>query len=127
MEPLTLVEGVYTAYATGDLEAMLAISSPSIVLTQDYALPWGGRFEGHQGVADFFLGLVGAIDSQVTPEALFAAGSTVIQYGRTRGTVRESGTTFDIPECHVFTIEDGEIASVDFYIDSSAMLDALQR
>jgi uncharacterized protein len=127
LDPTDLVRAAYEAFAAGDLDAMLAISTQDIVLTQDVALPWGGRFEGHKGVSDFFLGLVGTIDSQVAPEAIFAAGPTVIQYGRSRGTVRDDGASFDIPECHVFRIEDDKIASVDFYIDSVAMLDILNR
>jgi hypothetical protein len=55
----------------------------------------------------------------------FAAGSRVVQFGRTRGTVRGTGVAFDLPECHVFEIRDGTIAAVDFYIDSDAMLDVL--
>jgi ketosteroid isomerase-like protein len=127
MEPTEVVHRAYEAFAAGDLEAMLEISAPGVVLTQDDALPWGGRYVGGEGVADFFLRLVGTIDSQVIPETIFAAGQTVIQHGRTRGTVRETGAAFDIPECHVFRIEDGKIAGVDFYIDSDAMLEALGR
>jgi ketosteroid isomerase-like protein len=106
---------------------MLEVCAPEVVLTQHDALPWGGRYVGRDGIAEFALKLVGTIDSKVTPEALFAAGQTVIQYGRTRGTVRETGAAFDVPECHVFTIEDGKIARMEFYIDSDAMLEALNR
>lgn len=44
-------------------------------------------------------GLIGAdcvITQYVTTEAVFAAGE-VIQRGRTRGTVRATGVTFDVP------------------------------
>lgn len=125
MRPTELVHAAYRAFADGDLDAMTAITAPDVVISQDPALPWGGRFVGPEGMADFFSRLMGAIESEVTPEALFAAGSRVVQYGRTRGTVRGTGVAFDIPECHVFDIRGDTIAAVEFYIDSDAMLAAL--
>lgn len=38
------------------------------------------------------------IDSAVTIEAIFEAEGIVFQFGRTRGTVRATGATFDVPE-----------------------------
>jgi ketosteroid isomerase-like protein len=56
---------------------------------------------------------------------MFEAGDQVVQYGRTAGTARASGRTFDIPECHVWTITDGLVSEVSYYIDTAAMLEAL--
>ena len=84
-----------------------------------------GRHVGANGIADFALALVGAIDSTVTPAALFQAGHHVIQFGRTAGTVRSSGASFDIAECHVWTVAEGRVSEVAFFIDTAAMLTAL--
>jgi ketosteroid isomerase-like protein len=89
------------------------------------ALPWGSRHVGRDGVIAFVTTLVSAADSAVTVEALFQAGDTVVQYGRTRGTCRASGASFDVPECHVWTIRDGLIVEVAFFIDTALMLAAL--
>ena len=61
----------------------------------------------------------------VAVAAMFRAGHEVVQYGRTRGTVRATGAAFDIPECHVWTVRGGQVREIRFYIDSSAMTDAL--
>jgi ketosteroid isomerase-like protein len=127
MRTIDIVHRVYEAFAARDLDAVLAVSSHDVVLQQHDALPWGGRYVGRDGVAEFFVKLVGTIDSRVTPEEIFAAGNRVVQYGRTQGRVRTSGVEFDIPECHVFTIDDDKITSVDFYIDSETMLEVLGR
>ncbi len=124
--PLEVVRAAYAALAAKDLDGLLALCHPDAVLTQDPALPWGGRHVGRDGITAFAIALVTAIDSAVTPFAMFQAGDHVVQYGRTAGTARASGATFDIPECHVWTVRDGRVAEMAFFIDSAAMLHALQ-
>ena len=51
----------------------------------------------------------------------------VVQTGRTRGTVRANGASFDIPEVHVWELRDGKVVRYQVYIDTPAMLDALRR
>jgi ketosteroid isomerase-like protein len=126
MTPLEIVTAAYAAMAAKDLEAVIALCHPDVVLTQDSALPWGGRHVGADGFAEFALALVGAIDSLVTPLALYEAGDRVVQYGRTAGTARASGKAFDIPECHIWTVTEGRVSEVAFFIDSAAMLAALE-
>jgi ketosteroid isomerase-like protein len=122
---LSVIRQVYAAFEAQDLEALLALSAPDIVITQDPALPWGGRHVGHEGVTNFALALVGASDSAVTSDSIFEADGQVIQCGRTRGTVRASGKRFDVPEVHVWTLRDGLVVEAHFAIDTAAMLVAL--
>jgi ketosteroid isomerase-like protein len=122
---IEVVQAVYAAMAERDLGGIFEQLDPSFVVTQDPRLPWGGRFEGHDGFATFGLTLAGTIDSQVAIEALFEADGEVIQVGRTRGTVRASGAAFDIPEVHRWTIRDGKAVAAHFAIDTPAMLAVL--
>jgi ketosteroid isomerase-like protein len=119
------VRRIYDAFARGDLEAVMNECAADAVITQDPALPWGGRFVGRDGIAEFASKLIGSIDSKVETEQLFQAGDHVVQQGRTKGTVRHNGAAYDIPECHVWTLRDGVVVSAEFYIDSPAMLAAL--
>jgi hypothetical protein len=121
------VRRIYDAFARGDLEAVMNECAADAVITQDPALPWGGRFVGRDGIAEFASKLVGSIDSKVETEQLFQAGDHVVQQGRTKGTVRHNGAAYDIPECHVWTLRDGVVVSAEFYIDSPAMLAALEQ
>lgn len=123
---ISTVERIYEAFARADLDAVMQECGSDIVVTQDPALPWGGRYVGRDGVAEFALRLVSAIDSKVVAETMFEAGDRVVQHGRTRGTARESGAEFDIPECHLWTVVDGVVTEAAFYIDSAAMLAALR-
>ncbi|WP_421118276.1 nuclear transport factor 2 family protein [Aquihabitans daechungensis] len=123
--PIAVVREIYEAFATKDIEAILALMHPDIVVEQDPALPWGGRHVGHEGLGTFMLALVGSIDSAVTIEGMFQAGDSVVQHGRTAGTVRATGVAFDIPECHVWRVVDGLAVEARYFIDSEAMLERL--
>jgi uncharacterized protein len=89
-------------------------------------VPWGGEYEGHDGAFTFLLKLVEHIESQVTTDAMFAAGDHVVQAGRTRGRVLANGATFDVPEVHVWELRDGKVVRFQVYIDTPAMLEALR-
>src|SRR5687768_4570162 len=98
MTDIEIVRAVYEALVARDTERLFELLDPACVITQDHALPWGGRHVGHAGFTAFGLALSGAIDSAVTTDALYTADNEVIQFGRTRGTTRATGQTFDLPE-----------------------------
>lgn len=125
MSPLDVVQSIYAAMAARDTEQLFQLVDPDCVITQDPALPWGGRHVGHDGLAEFALTLTGTIDSAVTTEAMFEADDEVIQVGRTRGTVRANGVAFDVPEVHRWTVVDGKAVAAHFAIDTAAMRRAL--
>jgi ketosteroid isomerase-like protein len=125
MSDVEVVDALYTAMAARDFDRLFALVDPEIVITQDERLPWGGRFEGHDGLAAFAMALTGAIDSQVEIGALYATDTEVIQYGRTRGTVRANDARFDVAEVHRWEIRDGRAVVAHFAIDTEAMLAAL--
>jgi ketosteroid isomerase-like protein len=123
---IEVVQAVYVALAARDLDRLFELIDPTCVITQDPRLPWGGRHVGHDGFAAFGIALSGAIDSAVTTDAMFMADDEVIQCGRTRGTVRANGATFDIPEVHRWKVRDGKAVEAHFAIDTTAMLEALK-
>jgi ketosteroid isomerase-like protein len=122
---IEIIQELYEAFATEGLDRVLELCDPDCVVTQDDALPWGGRHQGLDGVATFGALLGGTVHSVVTHNELFEAGNRVIQYGRSRGTVLSSGATFDSPEVHVWTLRDGKVTAAEFYVDTPAMLRAL--
>ena len=125
MTDIEVVQAVYVAMAAKDFGALFELLDPEIVVTQDPRLPWGGRFEGHDGFATFGLALTGAISSAVTIEAIFEADGDVIQMGHTKGTVVATGAPFDIAEVHRWTLRDGRAVRAHFSIDTPGMLAVL--
>jgi uncharacterized protein len=122
---IEIIEQIYQAFAQQDLDTLLALVDPGCVVTQDASLPWGGRHVGHDGVATFAVTLVSTIDSVVTIESLFEADGQVIQFGRTKGTVRQNRNAFDVPEVHTWTLRGRKAVAAHFAIDTPAMLAAL--
>jgi uncharacterized protein len=120
-----VVEQIYAAMAATDVARLFELLDPAIIITQDDRLPWGGRFEGHDGFASFGLALRGTIQSAVTTHAIFAADGDVIQVGRTIGSVVATGAPFDIPEVHRWTIRDGRAVAAHFSIDTPKMCEVL--
>ena len=120
-----LVRRIYADFADGRIDEVMGLAHPDIVITQDPALPYGGRFVGTDGV-DRVRHQAGRHDRVDGGDRhVFAAGDRVVQHGRTRGTVRANGAPFDIPECHIWTVRDGQVLAADFFIDSAAMLAAI--
>lgn len=127
MSNIEIIRELYRAFEAEGLDRIMELCDPNCVVTQDSALPWGGRYEGLDGVATFGIALGGAIDSVVTANAMFEAGDRVIQCGSSRGTVLATGAEFDMPEVHVWTLRDGKVTAAEFYIDTHAMLDVLSH
>ncbi len=125
MTDIEVVEAIYAAMHARDIDRLIELIDPTVVITQDSRLPWGGRFEGLEGFAQFAAALTGTISSAVTHEMIFTADGDVIQVGHTRGTVNESGKPFDIAEVHRWTIQDGKAVRAHFSIDTPGMLAAL--
>jgi ketosteroid isomerase-like protein len=125
MSDVEVVEAIYAAMAARDYDRLFQLVDESVVLTQDERLPWGGRFEGHDGVVLFAAALTGAIESNVDIAAIYEADGDVIQFGRTEGTVIATGKEFSIAEMHRWTIEDGKAVRAHFAIDTPGMLEVL--
>jgi ketosteroid isomerase-like protein len=120
-----VVQRAYEAFARRELRTILGLFSEDVEILQASEIPWGGRYEGHAGAAAFFGTLIGAITSAVTFERFIDAGDQVIAIGRTRGTVNATGAAFDVPVAHVWTVHEGLITRVEYYIDDPTMLRAL--
>jgi ketosteroid isomerase-like protein len=86
MRNLEVVRGIYRAMAQGDVSAMFERFAPDCVVAQDPRLPWGGRWQGHDGLVEFALPLVGLIDSQVHTDAIYESDDEhVVEFGHTVG------------------------------------------
>lgn len=124
---VAIVRAIYDASARGDMDAALAHCADDVTVVEDEALPWGGRYRGRSGLREFMERLQREIAPELEPEAIFRSGHHVVQYGRNRGTVRTTGASLDIAECHVWTFDGDRVVEVRFFADSPATLAALGR
>jgi hypothetical protein len=113
---VAVVRDVYAAFERNDAPAIFALFHPEGVITQSIRLPWGGRYDGHAGLAEFLGKLTGAIASRVTTERFIDDED---------GHVVATGRRFEVPETHVWTVANGLVTKFESYIDTGAMRLAL--
>jgi len=70
MSDIELVREVYTAMAARDVGRRFELIDPTFVVTQDPALPWGGRHVGHNVAFDIPVAAHFPIDTAAMLEAL---------------------------------------------------------
>jgi uncharacterized protein len=122
---VALIEGLYDAFRRRDLPAIFTVFAPDVEIHQSSEVPWGGEYKGHEEAAVFFMKLTQSITSAVTSDGFIDAGDHVVALGRTRGTVNANGAAFDVRVAHVWTVKDGKVTRVEYYIDDPVMLAAL--
>lgn len=121
----SLIESLYAAFARRDLDYILSLVSSQILIEQSSALPWGGQYTGHDGLKKFFTTLLQHVESNVEIERMIDATESVVVLGRTRGTVRVTGKSFDVPVAHVWRVQHGKLTHFYPHIDNALMLEAL--
>jgi ketosteroid isomerase-like protein len=125
-ENIRTVKDVYEAFSRGDVPAIFGHFHPEAEVYQSPRLPWGGEFRGHEELGVFLSKLTGAVESRVeTGWFIDDEDGHVVQIGHTRGTVRETGARFEIPETHVWTVEDGKVMRFESYVDTATMRETL--
>ncbi|HEX8264061.1 MAG TPA: nuclear transport factor 2 family protein [Pyrinomonadaceae bacterium] len=117
---------VRSVYQSKDINEIVAAFTPAFEIRQTESLPWGGHYRGLAGAQQFFTKLRGNVDSAVEIEEIFAVENKVVVKGRTRGTVLQNDKKFDVSIVHIWTLRKGKLAKFEPFIDTPAMLAALQ-
>ncbi|WDV51558.1 nuclear transport factor 2 family protein [Streptomyces coeruleorubidus] len=100
--------------------------APDVELHQADALPYGGTWHGHEGMARFFrkMGEVWETFDMVEQEFL-ATGEVAVVLTQVRARARATGRELGFPILQTITVKDGQITEVrPFYWDTLAIADA---
>ena len=119
-QSVEFVEGVYNAFARGDVPAVLGAFTDDIEWFEAEGMPYGGLHRGGEAVAQNVFGPI-AEDVEgfaVTPEEVIGSGGTVAAVVRYTGTGKATGTALDVPAVHVWDIRDGKLARFRQFIDT---------
>jgi ketosteroid isomerase-like protein len=122
---IDMVSQAYDAYTRGAAAEVFQLLDPEIEIIQTTDLPWGGHYRGLMEAITFFGKLREHVEALPQPETLFEAGNDVVAVGRLRGRARSSGAAIDLPIVHIWTFRDGRIIRFSAFIDTPAMLAAL--
>ena len=127
---VSLVQGLYEAFARGDVLAILAAMDPDIVwdIPQAPGYPLGGIHRGPQGIASEFFSNIPSyyLEFAALPQHVVDDGDRVIVLGEYRGKGKASGTAFQVPAAHVYTFRDGRWIRFQEYTDTGTIAAALK-
>ena len=122
-DPITVVRGLYEAFARGDLDVAPEQLSPDVELV-DLDLPEGGAFHGPAGVKRFIENWRDSFtDLQLEIERIEPVGGRVVVLLHQRGT-SASGVPVELRDGHVWTVEDGVVTRIELYLTHEAALAA---
>jgi ketosteroid isomerase-like protein len=122
---LDVVRGVYDAFDSRDLEAVLSHVDDDVEVLATEGLPWSGRYYGRDGFADFISAVEDHVRITIETDELIASGESVAQIGRIVGEVHQNGTHFHNREIHIWGLRAGKIVSFQNYVDTQAQRAAL--
>ncbi len=125
-----LVQGLYEAFARGDLPAILEAMDPDIVwnVPQAPGYPLGGIRRGPQSIASEFFGVIPTYYQELaaTADHIVDDGDQVIVLGEYRGSGKASGTAFQVPVITVYGFRDGKWIRFQEYADTGTIAAALK-
>jgi ketosteroid isomerase-like protein len=118
---IEFVQGLYAAFARGDVPAVLAGFADDIEWHEAEGMPYGGVYSGGEAVLQ---NVFGPISTDVegfaaTPEEYIGSGDTVAVVARYTGTGKVTGKTLDVPAVHVWEIHDGKLTRFRQFIDTA--------
>ena len=118
---IEFVQGLYAAFARGDVPAVLAGFADDIEWHEAEGMPYGGVYSGGEAVLQ---NVFGPISTDVegfaaTPEEYIGSGDTVAVVVRYTGTGKVTEKTLDVPAVHVWEIHDGKLTRFRQFIDTA--------
>lgn len=123
---LGMVQGVYAAFAAGDVPGVLGVLTPDVRWTEAAGGPYGGVSVGPDAVLqNVFMKLGTEWDGfAAVPDQFVAEGGTVIALGNYSGRHLATGKSFRARFAHVWTVRDGRVVEFEQITDTVPQLAA---
>ena len=119
------IRSLYASFAAGDIPGVLELMDEAIVWreAENFTYADGNPYVGHQAVVE---GVFARCGSEwegfgAHPDAIHAAGDTIIATGRYSGTWLATGTAMSPQFVHVWTLRDGKAIAFQQYVDTLAV------
>src|SRR5581483_7522235 len=119
---IALIQTLYTAFSTGDIQTILDNVDPNADWTNygPETIPYAGNFKGR--IAQFFQAIGDSTTGgKVVAERLIAQDDTVVSLGRYTATVRSTGSKIDTPVAHLFRVQYGKVTSWIGFSDTATV------
>ncbi len=123
----TMKEMYDAAIVRQDIPAALKALDEDLVLHEQESLPYGGRYEGHEGFQKLFQNLAAHWDGlRYTPQEFIGDGETVVVIGQLTGKAKKSGKNLDITMYELWRMRKNKaIEGYSIVYDTAKMLEVL--
>lgn len=121
-ENSTLIQKIYAAFSTGDIQTILNNTAPNAewVNHGPASVPYMGNFTGR--IPEFFNAIGNSTtEAKVVPDKFIVQGDNVVSIARYTAKVRSTGAKIDTPLAHIFTVRNGKVTSWIGFSDSAAV------
>jgi ketosteroid isomerase-like protein len=114
-----IVETAYAHFASGDIEAFLAVLDPQVTWVDAEGYPYAGTYVGPDALMEGLIARIGAEwdDYAAVPTTYVADGDRVVALGDYSGTYKATGRSVQAPFAHVWQFEDGKVVSFRQFTD----------
>jgi ketosteroid isomerase-like protein len=121
-ENVAVIQGIYDAFAKGDVPGVLGRMSPGIVWNEAENFPYADR-NPYVGPDAIVQGVFMRLATEwggftVKPEEILDAGDTVVVLGRYLGSYKATGKPQNTQMVHVWRVKDGKVAQFQQYADT---------
>ena len=125
VENVSIVRGIYNAFATGDVGAVVDAMSPDIEWNEAENFPYSDRNPYH-GPDAILNGVFARIGDDwdgfaVEPREFLDAGDVVVMTGRYTGTFKATGRPINAQVAHFWTLEGGKAVQFQQLVDTLAV------
>jgi len=122
------VQGVYDAFAKGEVPQVLSFLSSEIEWTEAEGFPYAGTYRGPSAVLEgVFVRLGTEWDGYAAvPDEFIDAGDTVVVLGKYSGKFKATGKSFQANFAHIWTLREGNAVKFVQYTDTLKVHEALQ-
>ena len=124
-ENVEVVKGIYQAFATGDVPAVVGAMSPDIEWNEAENFPYsdGNPYRGPDAILG---GVFARLGSEwdgfaVEPREFIDGGDTVVMTGRYTGTCKATGRPINAQAAHFWTLDRGKVVQFQQLVDTLAV------
>ncbi|KUO54235.1 MAG: hypothetical protein APF78_01525 [Sphingomonadales bacterium BRH_c3] len=124
-----LIEGIYSAFAAGDMAEFTGALAPDVIWNEAENYPYADR-NPYRGAEQILEGVFGRTaedwdDFSVHMDDIIDGGDRVVALGRYKATHKRSGMPLDVQAAHVWTVENGKVVRFQQYIDTLGTAQAM--
>ena len=128
MSNLNAIQGLYGAFAKGDIPTVIGFLDANIAWTEAEGFPYGGTYSSPNAVLEGVFMRLGAEweGFSAVPSEFIDGGDTIVVMGRYSGTYKATGKSFQADFAHVWKMRDGKAIRFIQYVDTLLVDRALQ-